>query len=166
MGSSVLTLPPTRPMLRQGPTHSHRPQESVRKPPCLPSRHRLHSKKKHPRNLQTDPLIHHGRHFGWSIYAFANIHALLLAGMGWNEDEPPETQQYVPNAPSSHLLTPPHFCRERREMRVYRKLLKLIPDLEERIMSIGSQEELMSIANMVSSPIRNLPVAVRVTRAC
>ncbi|TEB25376.1 hypothetical protein FA13DRAFT_1637455, partial [Coprinellus micaceus] len=79
----------------------------------------------------TDPLVHHGRHFGRSIYAFANIHALLIAGMGWNEDEPPETQQ------------------ERREMRVYRKLLKLIPDLEKRIMNIESQEELMSIANML-----------------
>jgi hypothetical protein len=46
-----------------------------------------------PSNLHTDPLIHHGRHFGRAIYAFANIQALLLAGLGADKDSPPETQQ-------------------------------------------------------------------------
>lgn len=44
---------------------------------------------------QADPLIHHGRHFGRSIFAFANLHALLLAGISSQGDVPPETQQYV-----------------------------------------------------------------------
>ena len=45
------------------------------------------------RNLQTDPLVHYGRHFGRVVFAFANIHALLIAGIGADEETPPETQQ-------------------------------------------------------------------------
>ncbi|TEB24246.1 hypothetical protein FA13DRAFT_1756867 [Coprinellus micaceus] len=83
-----------------------------------------------PSNLHTDPLIHHGRHFGRAIYAFANIQALLLAGLGADEDSPPETQQ------------------ERRELRVFKKLLTTIPDLEGRLMS-SSGEEVMAITSML-----------------
>ncbi|KAJ3524297.1 hypothetical protein NMY22_g11059 [Coprinellus aureogranulatus] len=81
-------------------------------------------------NLQTDPLIHHGRHFGRTIYAFANVHALLLAGINQDDDAPPTTQQ------------------ERREIRIYHQLLRLVPNLEDRLMS-SSEEELMSVANML-----------------
>lgn len=42
---------------------------------------------------QADPLVHHGRHFGRTVFAFANIHALLLAGLGSPDNEAPETQQ-------------------------------------------------------------------------
>jgi len=49
------------------------------------------------RNLQTDPLIHHGCHFGGTVYAFANMHALLVSGISIDEDVPPETQQFVAN---------------------------------------------------------------------
>jgi hypothetical protein len=38
--------------------------------------------------------------------------------------------------------------RERRELRIFRMLLKLIPTLEERLME-SSEEELMAIASMV-----------------
>ncbi|TEB31765.1 hypothetical protein FA13DRAFT_1613262, partial [Coprinellus micaceus] len=78
----------------------------------------------------TDPLIHHGRHFGRAIYAFANIQALILSGLGADEDSPPETQH------------------ERRELRVFKKLLAMVPDLEERLMS-SSEEDAMAIANML-----------------
>ncbi|TEB23586.1 hypothetical protein FA13DRAFT_1818350 [Coprinellus micaceus] len=81
-------------------------------------------------NLHTDPLIHHGRHFGRAIYAFANIHALLMCGLSADEDSPPETQQ------------------ERRELRVFSKLLGMIPNFEERLMS-SSEEEVMSMASML-----------------
>ncbi|KAJ3540193.1 hypothetical protein NMY22_g4405 [Coprinellus aureogranulatus] len=81
-------------------------------------------------NLHTDPLIHHGRHFGRSVYAFANIQALLLAGLSADEDCPPDTLQ------------------ERRELRVFRKILSMIPDFEERLMT-SSEEEVMAIASML-----------------
>ncbi|KAJ3538827.1 hypothetical protein NMY22_g5004 [Coprinellus aureogranulatus] len=82
-------------------------------------------------NLLTDPLVHHGRHFGRSVYAFANMHALLVAGLSADEDSPPETQQ------------------ERRELRVYKKLLFMIPGFEERLMKTDSEEEIMAIASML-----------------
>ena len=49
-----------------------------------------------------DPLVHHGRHFGRTVFAFANVHALILAGLSCS-DEPPETQQWV-------ILTPTISC--------------------------------------------------------
>lgn len=41
----------------------------------------------------TDPLVHNGRHFGRSIHALCNIHALINNGiirMGERADEPDE----------------------------------------------------------------------------
>jgi hypothetical protein len=45
----------------------------------------------------TDPLIHHGRHFGRSVHAFCNVQALLTNGvlrMGEQIDEPEESFTY------------------------------------------------------------------------
>ncbi|KAJ3533220.1 hypothetical protein NMY22_g7421 [Coprinellus aureogranulatus] len=77
------------------------------------------------RPTQSDPLVHHGRHFGRTIFAFANLHSLLLSGLALDPDEAPETQQ------------------ERREHRVYRKLLKLVPGLEDRLMSEETSEDVV-----------------------
>ncbi|RXW20690.1 hypothetical protein EST38_g5171 [Candolleomyces aberdarensis] len=82
---------------------------------------------------RVDPLVHHGRHFGRTIFAFANVHALILAGLS-NSDEPPEAQQ------------------TRRELRVFQKLLKLVPGLEDRLASPETDEEVvMDIADLVRS---------------
>jgi hypothetical protein len=45
-----------------------------------------------------DPLVHHGRHFGRTIYAFVNMSALIINGLAAEEEdaeEPPETPQFV-----------------------------------------------------------------------
>jgi hypothetical protein len=42
------------------------------------------------------------------------------------------------------------FPRERREHRVFTKLLHMVPGLEERLVS-SSEEEVVFIANMVST---------------
>ena len=47
----------------------------------------------------TDPLVHHGRHFGRTIHALCNIQALINNGIvriGERADEPEEsfTEQY------------------------------------------------------------------------
>lgn len=47
------------------------------------------------------------------------------------------------------LLDIPHG-RERREHKVFMALLKSVPGLEERLMSSNSEEEIHSIAAMVS----------------
>ncbi len=42
----------------------------------------------------TDPLVHHGRHFGRSIHALCNVHALINNGiirMGERAEEPEES---------------------------------------------------------------------------
>lgn len=81
------------------------------------------------------------------MYAFANVHSLLLAGINADDDVPPDTQQYewslLPAKNRAHIPS-----RGRRELRIYRQLLRLVPSLEERLME-SSEEELMSLANMV-----------------
>ncbi|KAJ3535197.1 hypothetical protein NMY22_g6599 [Coprinellus aureogranulatus] len=111
---------------RYGTTQSH---EVLSPTPTRPTALTLGPRKKP--NLQTDPLVHHGRHFGRTVYAFANMHALIVAGLAADEESPPETQQ------------------ERRELRVFQKLLSLIPGFEERLVSCKSEEEVMAIASML-----------------
>lgn len=41
------------------------------------------------------------------------------------------------------------MARERRELRVFKKLLAMVPGFEDRIMKTESEEEIMSIASMV-----------------
>ncbi|KAJ2911745.1 hypothetical protein MD484_g8668, partial [Candolleomyces efflorescens] len=83
--------------------------------------------------MVTDPLVHHGRHFGRTVYAFANVHALILAGLSAEEqdhDAPPESRVV------------------RRDLRIYLKLLEMVPGLEEKLMN-ASSEEVVSIASML-----------------
>ncbi|KAH6874091.1 hypothetical protein BKA70DRAFT_1378942 [Coprinopsis sp. MPI-PUGE-AT-0042] len=80
----------------------------------------------------TDPLVHHGRHFRRTVYAFVNIYALIINGMvqeGDDEDAPEEPQA-------------------RREVRVYQKLLRMIPSLHQRLLD-ASEEEVIAIAAMI-----------------
>lgn len=55
-------------------------------------------------------------------------------------------------------LASPYFAvllyREQREHRVFCALLKSIPGLEEKLMSVNSEEDIQSIAAMVSLFIR------------
>ncbi|KAF5314750.1 hypothetical protein D9611_007065 [Ephemerocybe angulata] len=85
-----------------------------------------------PRKKATtgDPLQHHGRHFGRAVYAFANVPALVSNGLASNEDNPPETAQ------------------DRREGRIYLKLLKMVPDLEERLAK-SPPEEVLRMCNLI-----------------
>ncbi|KJA25460.1 hypothetical protein HYPSUDRAFT_134698 [Hypholoma sublateritium FD-334 SS-4] len=90
--------------------------------------------RKKPRS--TDPLVHHGRHFGRTIHALCNIQALINNGivrMGERADEPEES----------------FTSQERREHRVFLELLRCIPGLEERLMSTESEEEVHAIAVML-----------------
>jgi len=55
----------------------------------------------------TDPLVHHGRHFGRTIHALSTVHALLTNGLwriGEHADQPEEsfTAEFV--------LLPPSNC--------------------------------------------------------
>ncbi|KIJ59551.1 hypothetical protein HYDPIDRAFT_100521 [Hydnomerulius pinastri MD-312] len=89
-------------------------------------------------NVQ-DPLVHHGRHFGCVVHAFCNVQTLITNGlvlMGELEDRGAET------------LTQ----QERKEYSAFRELLKMVPELEARLMSC-SEEDVVSMAELAS--IRN-----------
>ncbi|KAJ3523461.1 hypothetical protein NMY22_g11433 [Coprinellus aureogranulatus] len=78
----------------------------------------------------SDPLVHHGRHFGRAVYAFANVHALLLAGLAARDGEVPPTAE------------------ERRERRVYVKLVDMVPSLED-LLHISTPDKVSAIATMI-----------------
>jgi hypothetical protein len=47
----------------------------------------------------TDPLVHHGRHFGRTIHALCRVHTLLINGIlrdVENDSEEPFTNEYIP----------------------------------------------------------------------
>ncbi|KAH6866101.1 hypothetical protein BKA70DRAFT_1244216, partial [Coprinopsis sp. MPI-PUGE-AT-0042] len=84
------------------------------------------------RGSPTDPLVHHGRHFGRSIYAFVNIYALIINGLAAEQAD----EDDIPDEPQA-----------RREVRVYQKLLKMVPSLHERLVE-ASEEEVMAVSAM------------------
>lgn len=100
----------------------------------------------------TDPLVHHGRHFGRTVHALCNVSSLLNNGilrMGELSERSEDT--------FSHEYTlSPHICmknsfiptRERREHRIFKHLLRMVPGLEDRVME-GSDEDFVHIAELV-----------------
>jgi hypothetical protein len=57
----------------------------------------------------TDPLVHHGRHFGRTVHALCSVHVLLTNGilrMGERSDEPEES--FTPEYCVPQLLTYGH----------------------------------------------------------
>lgn len=104
----------------------------------------------------TDPLVHHGRHFGRTIHALCNVHALINNGivrMGERSEEPDEafTAQYdVLCFRLIFFKIEWKLNRERREHKVFLSLLKSVPGLEDRIMTTESEEEVQNIAMLVS----------------
>lgn len=107
-------------------------------------------------SCSTDPLIHHGRHFGRTVHALCSVSALLNNGilrMGELADEPEEsfTHDYLSSYRAAITVKKTHriTLRERREHCVFTHLLQMIPELEERLMS-GSDEEVLHVAELVS----------------
>ncbi|KAG2003612.1 hypothetical protein CC2G_004204 [Coprinopsis cinerea AmutBmut pab1-1] len=81
--------------------------------------------------MKSDKLVHHGRHFCRTIYAFPNMHALITNGLTVdNTGARPETQQ------------------QRRAHRVYRKLLNLVPGLSDRLEK-ATDNDMATIATLL-----------------
>ncbi|KIK22660.1 hypothetical protein PISMIDRAFT_102207, partial [Pisolithus microcarpus 441] len=86
-----------------------------------------------------DPLVHHGRHFGCVIHAFCNVQTLLTNGitlMVEVEERGPET------------LTQ----EERKEYSAFQELLKIVLNLEDRIMS-SSKQDVIAVAELIHKGI-------------
>ncbi|RDB25923.1 hypothetical protein Hypma_006362 [Hypsizygus marmoreus] len=83
----------------------------------------------------SDPLIHHGRHFGRTVNALCNVFTLLTNGILRMVEQPDEPEESF-------------TAEERREFRVFKTLLLVVPGIEKRIMTC-SQEELRMIADLL-----------------
>jgi hypothetical protein len=100
----------------------------------------------------TDPLVHYGRHFGRTVHALCTVSSLLNNGIlriGELVDKPDDafTHEYAVfcfTFGTRSSLSP----RERREHRIFRQLLGMIPGLEERLME-GSNEDITHIGDLV-----------------
>ncbi|KAI5987128.1 hypothetical protein EDC04DRAFT_2873476 [Pisolithus marmoratus] len=84
-----------------------------------------------------DPLVHHGCHFGHVVHAFCNVQTLLTNGitlMGEVEERGLET------------LTQ----EDRKEYSTFQELLKIVPNLEDCLMS-SSEEEVIAMVELLSA---------------
>ncbi|KAH6885583.1 hypothetical protein BKA70DRAFT_1444974 [Coprinopsis sp. MPI-PUGE-AT-0042] len=95
------------------------------------------------RPARTDPLVHHGRHFGRTVRAFCRIQALIREGLAI------AVQLDLEDLPEEALT-----AEERREYQIYKQLLALSPKLEERLYN-GSEQEVYHIADMISKGSAN-----------
>ncbi|KAG2006250.1 hypothetical protein CC2G_002584 [Coprinopsis cinerea AmutBmut pab1-1] len=68
---------------------------------------------------KSHPFTHHGRHFARTVYTFANINALLVFGL-----QAMQESGLAPDGASS---------QQRRDVRICRKLFKMIPGLVDRL---------------------------------
>ena len=93
-----------------------------------------------------DPLVHHGWHFGCTVHALCNIHALLTDGVLCMV----ELADWTDKSFTAELICSPTvlsfndwmLARERQEHKVYLTLMQSIPGLEKRLLT-GSNEELI-----------------------
>ncbi|KAH6867233.1 hypothetical protein BKA70DRAFT_1497334 [Coprinopsis sp. MPI-PUGE-AT-0042] len=95
-------------------------------------------KRKRPRGLQSAPrkkpakasaFRRHGRHFGRTVFAFTNLQPLILSGMSMDAG----THKRPDSARRAG--------RVRKEYRVYRQLLNIIPGLEDLLKTPGTDIE-------------------------
>ncbi|KIK10969.1 hypothetical protein PISMIDRAFT_78304, partial [Pisolithus microcarpus 441] len=82
-----------------------------------------------------DPLVHHSHHFGRVIHAFCNVQMLLTNGM---------TLMVEVEERGLETLTQ----EERKEYSVFQELLKIIPNLEDCIMS-SSEQDVIAMAELI-----------------
>lgn len=103
-------------------------------------------------SCRTDPLVHHGRHFGRTVHALCNVCALINNGllyMGELSEQPEENFTHECVLLSFFWTSDPFLAvRERREHRVFQVLLQMIPGLEERLVE-GSEENVIHVAELV-----------------
>lgn len=85
----------------------------------------------------SDPLVHHGRHFGRTVHAMCNIQALVTNGILRMAAEV-----------SEESLT----SQERREFCVFRKLLGMVPHFEDRLIE-SSDREAMGMADLIQKGV-------------
>ncbi|EGO01387.1 hypothetical protein SERLA73DRAFT_121668 [Serpula lacrymans var. lacrymans S7.3] len=87
----------------------------------------------------SDPLVHHGQHFGQTAHAMCDIKTLVVNGTRRMEDLDPEFARM--------------FCfSELREQHIFKMLLDIIPGLEEHIRA-SLEEEIGIIAELCTGAL-------------
>ncbi|KAH6903037.1 hypothetical protein BKA70DRAFT_1027076, partial [Coprinopsis sp. MPI-PUGE-AT-0042] len=89
------------------------------------------------RPCRTDPLVHHGRHFGRTVQAFCRVQTLIKNGLS-------RSVQLTLERMEEEDLSP----HERREHAIYEELLKLSPGLEKRLCN-GSEQDIFYVAELI-----------------
>lgn len=102
----------------------------------------------------SDPLVHHGRHFGRTIQAMCNVEALILNGLvrlGDLSGEPEESFPATYVMPLLRFIINLYFSfySQRREFRIFKNLLRMSPGLEERLLE-GNKVDALYVAELVS----------------
>ncbi|RDB19259.1 hypothetical protein Hypma_013703 [Hypsizygus marmoreus] len=99
---------------------------------CPPSRKRLRDDalQQGPRKKAraADPLVHHGRHFGRTVHALCNVHAVITNGvlrLGELSRQPEES----------------FTSEQRRAFEVFRRMCQIIPTLEDRLLDPNEDED-------------------------
>ncbi|KAG2737887.1 hypothetical protein P692DRAFT_20883128 [Suillus brevipes Sb2] len=87
------------------------------------------------RALKSDPLVSHGRHFGRTVFALCNYPSLLTNGILRLEQLEDSTLEDF-------------SAEERREHKVFEKLLDSYPGLLDRLRE-GSEEEVLHVGELI-----------------
>lgn len=101
--------------------------------------------------MVTDPLVHHGCHFGRVVHAFCNLNVLVTNGlMRMSKPEQPLPETLSARWALSHIsqIWLIRLTRERREHFVFQELLKICPGLQERLVD-SSEEEVKILAGLI-----------------
>jgi hypothetical protein len=122
-----------------------------RKSHHLPSSTTLGNAMNRPFSRTSDPLVHHGRHFGCTVHAMCNVQALITNGILQMAAE--TSEEYLPSqcANSDRFDTNSFLIflhRARKEYRIFRRLLGMVPHLEERLMEC-MDDEVMGMGELV-----------------
>ena len=101
----------------------------------------------------TEPLVHHGRHFGRTLHAFCSVNTLLNNGILRTGEllEKPEDMfmhEFVVFLGLLQCIANAACAREWREHRIFQALLLMVLGLEERLMQ-SSNEAVIHIAELV-----------------
>ncbi|KAH6916506.1 hypothetical protein BKA70DRAFT_1368536 [Coprinopsis sp. MPI-PUGE-AT-0042] len=105
------------------------------------------------RPCRTDPLVHHGRHFGRTIRAFCRVQTLIKNGisrtlrMEYDMEENNLESEDMPGG-ASQSDPDPRQDQERQEHTIFKQLLDLCPGLEQRLFT-GSEEEVFHVAELI-----------------
>ena len=106
----------------------------------------------------TDPLVHHGRHFGRTVHPLCNVTALVNNGLlyiGEFSGQPEESFTHECVLFPLAWMLDYMFTRQRREHRVFMLLLQMVPGLEERLVE-GSEENVLHVAELVRFSTNNI----------